>query len=145
MLEQVKEFFGFARELEKPWREEINTLTARVNSLSKEAADAKELVTQLQKQADAHKTELAARDAKIAELEAVIAKPDGEIEKRASLRARTILAELGVKPVEGGATSGNQSELLTQLEALKASDPAGYMEFYRKNKAAIDAAYRGKK
>jgi septal ring factor EnvC (AmiA/AmiB activator) len=93
------------------------------------------------------KATLIAAQSEVTTLKATIADPKGEIEKRASAKALEITAGQGQPPVgvtaasSPGATSSGDA-LIAQMEAI--NHPAERVEFYRKNKAAIDAAYRNK-
>jgi chromosome segregation ATPase len=149
---------------------EIERLEKEVETAKAEAANAKtaletnnsEIAAQLEKvqgELTAANTSLAARttelssakasllaaQAEVTTLKATIADPKGEIEKRASAKALEITAGQGQPPVgvtstsSPGATSSGDA-LLAQLQGI--TNPVERVEFYRKNKAAIDAAYR---
>jgi hypothetical protein len=123
-------------------------LAAKISELEQSNAQVVTLTTDLA----ARTTELAstkatliAAQAEVTTLKATIADPKGEIEKRASAKALEITAGQGQPPVgvtsttAPGATSSGDA-LVAQLQGI--TNPVERVEFYRKNKAAIDAAYR---
>lgn len=117
-------------------RLELTAALAEVNQLKAAFAESKTAfevkITNLTKERDEAVTK---RD----EFKAIIDKPEGEIEKRAGLKAKEITAALGQPPLEvkPGTTGG--TDIIAQFEAIKS--PAARTEFYRKNKAAYDAAW----
>lgn len=97
------------------------------------------------------KTDLKASGEKVTKLEAdlktaqdIIAKPDGEIHRLASLRAQEITAGLGIKPVQLTPANPNSDAVLQKYDELRKSDPRAAMVYYRDNKAAYDAAFAAK-
>lgn len=80
---------------------------------------------------------------RIAELQAIIDKPDGEIERRAGIKSREICAQLGVPalaltPDGSGAVTGGS--LAAQMEAI--TDPNARTAFFRKHETALKAEAR---
>ena len=94
--------------------------------------------------------ELSKRDASLTavtkerdDFKAIIDKPDGEIEKRAGLKAREIVVKQfgqAALEIEPGKATGD--DIIAQYNAI--TDPVLRTEWYRKNKAAYDAAFTAK-
>lgn len=138
----------------------LSKANERVAALETELAEEKEnhatAVKEAEKATTALTTENADLKAKLAkavqekataEAEAKTAKEkaatfDVEVERAAGAKALEIAANQGVPPVptKPGAGAGGGDDVLAQLNAEQ--DPTKRMEFYRANKAKIDAAYR---
>jgi hypothetical protein len=124
----------------------VTTLQVTVAELKTALSAAQAEATNFKTKHSELTAELSKRDGQLAEaikqrdeFKAIIDKPDGEIEKRAGLKAKEITAALGQPPldVKPGTTGG--TDILAQFAAIK--KPAERTEFYRKNKAAYDAAW----
>lgn len=136
-LSKAGNLFGAAEKVESiangaPDAKQLTELKSEVQAL-------KEANEKLQEELSSTKEELVKATKQRDEFKAIIDKPDGEIEKRAGLKAKEITAALGQPPldVKPGTTGG--ADILAQFYAIKS--PAARTEFYRKNKAAYDAAW----
>lgn len=91
------------------------------------------------------KSELETTRAELKAAKETIANPSAQIVKIASVKAAEITGAQGqpaiaVEPQAGEGTPGSGGGLLEQLNAIK--DPQARTEFYRKNRKAIEAAWR---
>jgi hypothetical protein len=98
-----------------------------------------ELTAELSKRDTALATAISERD----EFKATIDKPDGEIEKRAGLKAREIVAKnFGQVPLEVDPSKPAEGGILAQWAAIQ--DPIARTMFYNDNKKAILLARQSK-
>lgn len=120
--------------------------TAELNTAKAALETATNRISELTTAQASLATQLTERDATIAtltqaktDLEATLANPESEIEKRASAKALAITAKLGVAPVkeETTTTPGNApaNNLAEQFAAI--TDPAERTAFYRANKTEL--------
>jgi hypothetical protein len=128
---------GTITELQTALAESRATLSAaqsEVTQLKKDLADKLSALAAVQTSIT---TLTAERDA----FKATIDKPDGEIEKRAGLKAREIVAKnFGQVTLEVDPSKQAGGDILAEFEAIK--DPVARIQFYRKNQAAYDAAFK---
>jgi len=120
---------------------EVQALKDANETLQTDLAAAQGEITQLKEKIAQKDSELATAQTSIKNLQATIDKPEGEIEKRSGLKSKEIVKSLGVDPLPTTpAATGGGTDILAQYAAIKT--PAERTEFYRKNKAAYDAAFR---
>ncbi len=141
---------------------EIIRLETELAGVRAELAAGKENATAIEASAEATQAELtqakadlvtakasissitAAHDAVKAELKTAnekLANPSQQVKEAASRKAMEITQGQGQPPVAGAATGeAAAGDVLAQYKAIK--DPQARVTFYRKNKAAIDSAYK---
>lgn len=119
-------------------------LRVTLSAAQSEATNWKNKHSELTAELSKRDTALAAVTKERDEFKATIDKPDGEIEKRAGLKAREIATALGVPPLPTNPGTPGDGDIIAQHAALKAKDSVAAMEFYRKNRAAYDAAWKAK-
>jgi hypothetical protein len=130
MLEQLKDFLGFTRDMEKPFRDELIQLSTKLAAATKEVEEAK--------------TALSAAEAKVTKLTADLATSEASVEMKAAAKALEMAAAQGIPPIPAGAgspTAGKPDVIAQHKAIMEKEGPVAATLFYRANKAAFNAAF----